>query len=124
MICDEARVGDMEGDDEAEAAPRSPDDILRTNLCCSLTSPRGLKSVLAVLGVSGAVKGVGNPPEDTPSPFSDSCGLEGVEVLSRFAARFLIMHMSESALEIFCNLLLLPPFPEIFAAVAAAATAD
>lgn len=57
--------------------------------------------VLAVQGVSGVVRGVGKPPEDTPSPFSDNCGLEGVEVLIRLAAKFLIIHMSESALEIF-----------------------
>ena len=33
MICDEDIVGDIEGDDDAEAAPRSPDEIFRTNLC-------------------------------------------------------------------------------------------
>ena len=31
MICEEALVGDMEGEDEAEAPPRSPEEIFRTN---------------------------------------------------------------------------------------------
>ena len=74
MICEEALVGDMEGEDEAEAPPRSPEEIFRTSLCCSLT-PRGLKRVLTVLGVSGVVKGVGNPPEERSPPFSDNWGL-------------------------------------------------
>lgn len=52
-------------------------------------------------GVSGVVNGVGNPPDEMLSPLSDNCGLEGVEVLSRLAAKFLIMHIRESALEIF-----------------------
>ena len=75
MICEEALVGDMEGEDEAEAPPRSPEEIFRTNWCFSL-DPRGLKRVLTVLGVSGVVNGVGNPPDERSPPFSDNWGLK------------------------------------------------
>ena len=65
MICEEDLVGDMEGEDDAEVAapPRSPEEIFLTNLlwCCSLDL--GLNKVLEAHGVSGVVKGVGNPEE-------------------------------------------------------------
>ena len=115
MICEEDLVGDMEGEDDAEVAapPRSPEEIFLTNLlwCCSLDL--GLNKVLEAHGVSGVVKGVGNPEEPTlqlRSPFSDNCGLDGVDVLMRLEAKFFIMDIKESALEIFCNLCIcLPP---------------
>ena len=101
MICEDDLVGDIEGDDELEALS-SPDEILRTSLCWSLDL--GLKIDLEAIGVSGVVNGVGNPEDprlQLTSPFSDNCGLEGVEVLILLEAKFLIMDMRESALEIF-----------------------
>ena len=114
MICEEDLVGDMEGEDDAEAAeapPSSPDEIFLTNFKDSLDL--GLNKVLEAHGVSGVVNGVGNPEDpmlQLISPFSDNCGLDGVDVLMRFEAKFFIMDIKESALEIFCNLCMcLPP---------------
>ena len=36
MICEDDLVGDIDGDDEAEAPPKSLEEIFLTNLCCSL----------------------------------------------------------------------------------------
>ena len=79
MICEEDLVGDMEGEDDAEAAeapPSSPDEIFLTNFKDSLDL--GLNKVLEAHGVSGVVNGVGNPEDpmlQLISPFSDNCGL-------------------------------------------------
>ena len=48
--------------------------------------------------MSGVERGVGYPDERA-SPVYDSCGLDGVDVLSLLEARFLIMDNKESALE-------------------------
>ena len=82
MICEEDLVGDIEGEEDAEVpadtTQRSPEEIFLTNLlwCCSLDL--GLNKFLGAHGVSGVVKGVGNPEEpmlQLISPFSDNCGL-------------------------------------------------
>ena len=60
------------------------------------------------LGVSGVVSGVGNPDDARFHSSSENCGDDGVEVFNLVAVeavKFLIMENSESALEIFCNLL-------------------
>lgn len=115
MICEEDLVGDIEGDDDAEVpadtTQRSPEEIFLTNL---FSLDLGLNKFLGAHGVSGVVKGVGNPEEpmlQLISPFSDNCGLDGVDVLIRLEAKFFIIDIKESALEIFCNLCmcLLPP---------------
>ena len=53
--------------------------------------------------------------------------LDGVEALNRLVAKFLIIHMSESELDIFCSFLLFPAEVVVVAALApemTAATAD
>ena len=79
MICEEDLVGDIEGDDDAEVpadtTQRSPEEIFLTNL---FSLDLGLNKFLGAHGVSGVVKGVGNPEEpmlQLISPFSDNCGL-------------------------------------------------
>ena len=93
MICEEDLVGDMEGEDDAEAAeapPSSPDEIFLTNFKDSLDL--GLNKVLEAHGVSGVVNGVGNPEDpmlQLISPFSDNCGLYKEGKNAKYSLKFL-----------------------------------